>query len=593
MPVAWLSLDKDDNQAGRFLKYLIAALQGADSRIGNEAAELLSGMRPEPLQVTLASLINDLDTTGREIVLVLEDYHFISSQDVHEAVAFLLEHCPSTLHILIATRSDPPLPLARLRARSQLVELRADDLRFTDLEATQFLNDVMGLHLDARSVAMLEERTEGWVAGLQMAALSMRDHEDAARFIKGFSGTNRFILEYLSEEVLSRQPEEIRSFLLHTSILERLCGSLCDAVIGQPSNSQEMLERINKANLFLIPLDEQSQWYRYHQLFADLLRARLQQTIGSQGTALLHLRAAEWYDQNGLGYEAIHHASLASNDELVERLIEKNYNEALKGTERSSFRFLTGKLSRELVYRRPWLCIYEAESSLWFGQLDEAEELLAAAEKHLRAEAPSPDTQAMRGHHAYVKGRVTAMRGDVQRAIEFGHIARENTPASNLALQLNIGVLLGYVYFLAGDFAKARLTLAETIQSAPASRDVIVATRCVLARLYAVQGLLNKSYDLYQKTAQSIHEAGGQQLGAMSIVNVGIAEVLYEWNDLEAALTHMIQGLESIQYWGKADDIALAYTTLARIQQAQGNLPAALETIDKGSQVIHTRACLL
>ena len=177
---------------------------------------------------------------------MLEDYHFISSQDVHEAVAFLLAHCPSTLHILIATRSDPPLPLARLRARSQLVELRADDLRFTDLEATQFLNDVMGLHLDARSVAMLEERTEGWVAGLQMAALSMRDHEDAARFINSFSGTNRFILEYLSEEVLCRQPEEIRSFILHTSILDRLCGSLCDAVIGQLVNSQEILERLSE-----------------------------------------------------------------------------------------------------------------------------------------------------------------------------------------------------------------------------------------------------------------------------------------------------------------------------------------------------------
>jgi LuxR family maltose regulon positive regulatory protein len=250
---------------------------------------------------------------------------------------------------------------------------------------------------------------------------------------------------------------------------------------------------------------------------------------------------------------------------------------------------LTGKLSRELVYRRPWLCIYEAESNLWFGQLDEAEELLAAAEKHLRAEAPDPDTQAMRGHHAYVNSRVTAMRGDVRRAIELGHLARENTPASNLALQLNIGVLLGYVYFLAGDFPNACQTLVETIQSAPAARDVIVATRCVLARLYAVQGLLNNSHDLYQKAAQSIREAGGQQLGAMSIVNVGIADVLYEWNDLEAALTHMIQGLESIQYWGKADDIALAYTTLARIQQAQGNLPAALETIKKGSQVIQTR----
>ncbi len=238
MPVAWLSLDKDDNQAGRFLTYLIAALQAADHRIGSEAAQLMAGIQPALPEAVLTSLINDLDSANTEIALVLDDYQFISSQAVHEAVAFLLEHCPNTFHLVIATRSDPPLPLARLRARGQTVELRAADLRFTEPEAAQFLNDVMGLRLDAGSVAVLEERTEGWIAGLQMAALSMRDRKDVLGFIEGFSGTNRYILDYLLEEVLASQPPEIQHFLLYTSILERLTAPLCDALLAMHESTR-------------------------------------------------------------------------------------------------------------------------------------------------------------------------------------------------------------------------------------------------------------------------------------------------------------------------------------------------------------------
>ena len=348
MPVAWLSLDKDDNQAGRFLNYLVAALQEADHTIGSEAAQLLAASQQAPPEAVLTSLINDLDTAGREIVLVLDDYQFISSQAVHEEVAFLLEHCPNTFHLVIATRSDPPLPLARLRARGQTVELRAADLRFTEPEAAQFLNDVMGLHLDAGSVAVLEERTEGWIAGLQMAALSMRDREDVLGFIEGFSGTNRYILDYLLEEVLASQSPEIQRFLLYTSILERLTAPLCDAVLANDEGSKRegddrstvseslfvgqsasILEYLERANLFLVPLDDERIWYRYHHLFADLLRTQLQKSLGAQGVAQLHVRAAEWHEQNGSILEAIHHASMASDDERVERLIEQNYMEMM------------------------------------------------------------------------------------------------------------------------------------------------------------------------------------------------------------------------------------------------------------------------
>ncbi len=609
MPVAWLSLDKNDNQAGRFLKYLVATLQEADHAIGSEAEKLMAASQQVPPEAILTGLINDLDAAAGEIALVLDDYQFISSQAVHEAVAFLLEHCPRTLHLVIATRSDPPLPLAHLRARGQMVELRAADLRFTESEAAQFLNDVMGLHLDAGAVAMLEERTEGWVAGLQMAALSMRDREDVRGFIEGFSGTNRYILDYLLEEVLTSQPPEIQRFLLHTSILERLTAPLCDAILASDggANSQgdaqstrsellfaggsaSILEYLEKANLFLVPLDDERIWYRYHHLFADLLRAQLQRSLGAQGVAQLHVCAAEWHAQYGSILEAIHHASAASDDERVERFIEQHYMELVSRGEMSGYRFWKGKLSKELVYRRPWLCIYEAYSHSWFGELDEADLLLEEAEKRIRSEISAPDARSMQAHLAYVKSRVTAMRGDIERAIAFCLKAREYVPASNPALQFDTLVTLGYEYFLNGDYASASQILNEAIQSGITAGAVIytVAASCFMARLYAVQGLLNESYDTYQVAAQSIPEASGEHRGARALVEVGIADVLCEWNDLDAALAHVKQGLALLPLWGKVDDLALAYITLARIQMAQGNRSDAVEAVEEAVQVIQT-----
>ncbi len=604
MPIAWLSLDKDDNQAGRFLKYLVAALQEAEQTIGSEAAQLVMATQPAPSEAVLTSLINDLDTADGEIALVLDDYQFISSQAVHEEVAFLLEHCPKIFHLVIASRSDPPLGLARLRARGQMVELRAADLRFTASEAAEYLNEVMGLHLDAGSVALLEERTEGWIAGLQMAALSMRDRKDVIGFIEGFSGTNRYILDYLLEEVLASQSPEIQHFLLHTSILERLTAPLCDAItefrewkagsrdesLLSPLDSRSILEYLERANLFLVPLDDERMWYRYHHLFADLLRSQLQKSLGAQGVALLHLRAAEWYEQNGLTLEAIHHASMASDFDRVERLIEQNYFELMNRGEMSSIRFWTKKLSKELVYSRPRLCIYEAMSRSWFGELDEADLLLKEAEKRIRSQLSDPDMQSMLGFLIYVQSRVAAMHGDMRRAIALNLTARENTLAEDLGMQLTIGITLGMEYFLDGDFNNASKTLEEVIVSGYTFNDITdgVAAYGILARLYAIQGQLHKSYEQFQKAAQWLHEASGSHLGSTSIIEVGITDVLYQWNDLEAALAHLKQGLDLIPSWGKADDMALACTTLSRILLAQGNRVAAGEAIEKAIQLIHT-----
>lgn len=606
LPVAWLSLDKDDNREARFLTYMIAALQEADHTIGSEATQLLSVSQTTISELVLTSLVNDLDTVGKDISLVLDDYHVINNPSVHASVVFLLEHCPRTLHLVIASRSDAPFRLARMRARGQVVELRSADLSFTQTEAVQFLNDIMGLHLDTRSIELLETRTEGWIAGLQMAALSIREREDIPGFIEGFSGTNRYILDYLLEEVLTSQSAEIQQFLLYTSILERLTPPLCDAVLAHDEDSAgkegdratpapffngrsaAILENLERKNLFLVPLDDTRTWYRYHHLFNDLLRARLQQTLNSHALVGLHTQAAQWYEKNGMTYEAIYHASLTSDDAWVERLIEQNYTDMMQRGESLSIRFWTGKLSKELVYKRPLLCIHEAMSHAWFGQVDAADDFLAQAEKHLQGECRSHKTEYMMGYAAYVKSRVVAMRGDVQHAILLAQTAREYIPTNNQSLQGGIGVMLGYAYFLDGDFVNAVQTLTETIQAGIRAEIVNTTTGayCVLARLHAVQGRLHEAHLLYQEADRFIQNVGGQHRGAQSIVDVGKAELLYEWNDLDAAFTHIKQGLALIQFWSKADDIALAYTIYSQIQQAQGNTAAAAETIEKASQLI-------
>ena len=326
-PVAWLSLDEGDNDPARFLTYLVAALQTIAANIGAGVLGVLQSPQPPPIESILTALLNEITTIPDNFVLVLDDYHVIDSKPVDKALTFLLEHLPPQMHLVIATREDPHLPLARLRARGQLTELRAADLRFTPAEAAEFLNQVMGLNLSAEDIAALETRTEGWIAGLQLAALSMQGHQDAASFIQSFTGSHHFVLDYLVEEVLQQQSESIQTFLLRTSILDRLCGPLCDAVLGSPSASgqetsgQETLEYLEHANLFIVPLDDERHWYRYHHLFADVLRMHLMAEQPDQVSAL-HRRASEWYEHNGSTADAIRHALAAEDFARAADLVE-------------------------------------------------------------------------------------------------------------------------------------------------------------------------------------------------------------------------------------------------------------------------------
>src|SRR5215210_6530317 len=356
-PAAWLSLDEADSDPTRFLAYLVAALQTIAPNIAEGVLGMLQSPQPPPTEAVLTTLLNETATIEDDLALVLDDYHVIDARAVDDALAFVLEHLPPRMHLIISTREDPHLPLARLRARGQLGELRAADLRFTSSEAAEFLEGVMGLDLSAQDIAALETRTEGWIAGLQLAAISMRGHEDATGFIESFTGSHRFVLDYLVEEVLQQQPDRVRTFLLQTSILERLSGPLCDAVTGQ-EDGRGMLEALERGNLFVVPLDDERRWYRYHHLFADVLQAHLMAEQPDRAPTL-HRRASEWYEQHGSAADAIRHALAAEDFERAAGLVELAALVMLGSSQETLYRWLMA-LPDEVVRARPVLSVYYA-----------------------------------------------------------------------------------------------------------------------------------------------------------------------------------------------------------------------------------------
>src|SRR5919112_923500 len=403
-PVAWLSLDEGDNDPSRLLAHLVAALQTIAPNVGEGVSGALQSPQPLPTEAILTALLNEISTVEDELVLVLDDYHVIDARAVDDAFVFLLEHLPPQMHLVIATREDPHLPLARLRARDQLGELRAADLRFTPSEAAEFLEGAMGLSLSEEDVAALEERTEGWIAGLQLAAISMQGHQDATSFIESFTGSHRFVLDYLVEEVLGQQPESVQAFLLRTSILERLCGPLCDAVLLVPAASgQGTLEYIERANLFLVPLDNERRWYRYHHLFAELLRQRLHQDAPSSAgeeewdVTELHRRASVWYEDNGLEVEAFRHAAAAHDVARAERIIEgEGIPLQFRGAGAPVLKWLAS-LPKTVLNARPSLWVKYASTLMMTGQHTAVEQKLRAAETALKGTEPDDSTRDLVG----------------------------------------------------------------------------------------------------------------------------------------------------------------------------------------------------
>ncbi len=591
MPVAWLSLDKEDNQPGRFLAYLVAALQEANPAVGAEVAPLLAGMQPAPPEAVLTSLINDLDAAGREILLVLDDYQFIHNPAVHEAVAFLLEHSPHTFHLLIATRADPPLPLARLRARGLTVELRAADLSFTEAEAAQFLNQVMGLQLDSGAVAVLAERTEGWAAGLQMAALSMRGREDVTGFIEGFSGTNRHILDYLLEEVLAREPEDVQAFLLQTAILTRLTGPLCDAVTGT-SGGQQMLEQLERRNLFVIPLDDERRWYRYHYLFADLLQARLHQPGPELGQQLLG-RAAAWCERAGQPREAVSYALASQDYDRAAQLVEKYWGPLANTGEVETVWSWLAALPAEVVKNRASLGVAYCWM-LWLrGQVGLIEAHLGDAERAVDELSRRPGNQAGDTIDVMLPAMVTALRSivarqndDFETAIAVGEralslIPDNLPPESDAVLRTLIFLALASAYDGASDLEKAAEAYAETIRCSRLAGNPggltgmtyrMIGILQLLGRLRAADAACREALDYIQAHGMS-------RLPAAGVIHVALSDVLVEQNDLEAAQAHLALGFELGKLSGRYDAVRNAPQTLARLRQAQGDTAGALAAI--------------
>ncbi len=533
--VAWLSLDERDNDPVRFLTYLVAAVQTLAPDVGTGVMAALQAPQPPPPEVLLAALLNDIAGTSSPCILVLDDYHALDSPSVDAALAFLLDHLPPQLLLIIATREDPNLPLGRLRARGQLTELRAADLRFTPVEAAEFLNRVMDLGLSAEEIAALESRTEGWIAGLQLAALSMRGQPDNAHFIQNFTGSHRFVLDYLLEEVLHRQSAEIQTFLLRTSILDRLCGPLCDILQrdeGERSRTETqpatvILEYLERVNLFLVPLDDERRWYRYHHLFGDLLRKQLRQDFAPDQIVALHLRASAWYERNGLALEAFRHATLAHDVERAERLIGSPDMHLHFRSVVTPIRDWLAALPQEVLDARPILWIRSATLALISGQTTGVEEKLQAAEKSLRGVALDDATRDLLGQIACARATLALTRYDPETMLVQARRALEYLHRDNLTFRFTANWALASASLLQGDRQSAAQACREGIALSQKSGDrfsIILA----ISDLGAIQEWETQLHQAAESYRRALELSGEHPHPNAGEVHLGLARIHYE-----------------------------------------------------------------
>jgi LuxR family maltose regulon positive regulatory protein len=600
-PVAWLSLDGDDNDPVRFWRYIVAAVDRVHKGIGEQVLSLLNPLAQATLRAVVTALVNELASGPGELVLVLDDYHLIESHAVHDSLAFLLEHLSPGMHVVISSRSDPPIPLARFRARGQLADLRAADLRFTLEDAVALLREVWELNLPEESIAALEERTEGWVTGLQLAALSLRGASDAARFIQGFTGSNRYILDYLAGEVLEQQPGQVRSFLLETSVLAQLSGPLCDALTGR-GDGQEMLEHLEQANLFLVPLDEERHWYRYHHLFADLLLARLGAADPKQ-VLELHRKAATWYQEYGMVGDAMRHALAAGEAEWAARLVEQHVEDLLLRGEGETLRGWLAALPQEVVRSRPRLALAQAIAAFNAGRLQVAEPFLDAAERALAA-APSEPYEPSIGKEmsmlanvpatiALVRAALVALRGDAQRTTELVRQAQAHLTEDERGPRISVRWNLAQADWMRGHLAEAERAFADIVaegrEGGESHLTLMLNASSVLGRMQRAQGRLEAALRTYQEGLEFAARSGPGVVLSTAVAHVGMAEVLYERNQLEQALSHAREGISLGGQLTSTQTLASGLATLAWIRQARGDPAGAREAMDEAYQVIPNR----
>jgi len=590
-PAAWLSLDEADSDPTRFLSYLVAALQTIAPNIGEGVLGMLQSPQPPPAESLLTTLLNEIATIEDDLALVLDDYHVIDAKLVDDALTFLIEHLPPRMHLIIATREDPNLPLARLRARGQLAELRAADLRFTPSEAAEFLKVAMGLSLSAEDIAALETRTEGWIAGLQLAAISLQGRKDATNFVESFTGSHHFVLDYLVEEVLGQQSESVQAFLLRTSILERLCGPLCDAVLLDPSASgQETLEYIERANLFLIPLDNERRWYRFHHLFAELLLQRLHQSTASStgdemgDVAELHNRASVWYEDNGLEIEAFQHAAAAQDVDRAERLIEgKGMPLYFRGTVAPVLNWLES-LPKTVLDARPSLCVVYA-SVLLLVDHTAVEQKLQVAEAALQDTEQDDKTRDLVGRIASMRATLAVIQHDAETIIAQSRRALEYLHPDNLPLRTATTWTLGHAHQLQGDRAAASRAYDEVISTGKSFGDSVytIAATINLGQLQEADNKLSLAAESYRRVLQL---AGDPPQPIACEACLGLARITYQWNDLDAAEQHGQQFIQLTRQMGSVDSFASYDVFLARLKLAQGDVAGAVAILAKAEEFV-------
>ncbi|MDX6325061.1 MAG: hypothetical protein QOK15_1415 [Nocardioidaceae bacterium] len=586
---AWLCLDSGDNDAGTFWTYVVTALRRLAPEVGVTALELLAAPQLPPIGTVLTTVINDLGGLSREVLLVLDDYHLIEAREVHEGVAFLLDHRPPQLRVLITCRADPPLPLARWRAQGELVEIRAADLRFTAEETAAYL-DVMGLDVDGADVAVLEERTEGWIAALKLAALSMQGRADARRFISDFAGDDRYVVDYLVEEVLQRQTPDVQAFLLQTSVLDRLTGPLCDAVSGRGDGSVS-LEMLDRANLFLVPLDERRRWYRYHHLFADVLRTRL---LHEQPLLVpaLHRRASRWYAEHGERSAAIGHALRAGEPDLAADLIAASITEMLSRREERALRDWLEALPEEVVRRRPELHMGLVAVLMAAEEPTGVQERLDNIERDLDDTPPGmvigeAEREQLRASVELYRGALALLRDDVPETVRRAESATGLAPAHDHVTPASAAALVGLTALAAGDLEHAHRCYTDCMAGLERAGFIadVVGCASTVADIRITQGHLDGALDAYENALRLAAQQRAWSVRGSADMHVGISLILRERGDVAGARQHLVRSQELGEPLGMPQNPYRWHVAMARVRQAEGDLPGAEALLDAAERL--------
>ena len=591
-PVAWLSLDPDDSDPTRFWSYVVRALQTVDATLGSSALAVLQSSSHAPIDVALTTLLNEIASRSDDLCLVLDDYHVIESAPVHDSLALFLERMPRQMHLLIASRADPALPLPRLRARGELVEVRAADLRFSPDEAASFLNEAMGLAVSAHDIAALERRTEGWIAGLQLAALSMRGRDDVGAFVSAFTGDSRFVVDYLVEEVLQRQSPSVRDFLLQTSILHRLSGPLCEAVTTQ-TGGRATLEDLDRANLFLVPLDDRRDWYRYHHLFGDVLRAHLKEEQ-PQLLPELHRRASDWYAAVGRIPEAIDHALHGGHLELAAELISSIAREMVRTYRPLELLGWLRQIPDETIERHPLLCAYYAFGLFPAGEMEAAVRWLDVASRLVEDPPPAPTEEAAReleslpGVVAIARGYHAMALGDLAGTVDQSRFALASLPEREHTWRAGAGLLLSLVPWRLGDLDEAAEAHAQAVRGLEEGGDTALAISAIYdaGKLATLRGRLAEAHAHYERALALFEAADDPTMPGAADAHLGLSEVALERGDLEAATEHY----EAAEAFAER---ALLPETLSRLaigraalHEAAGDFDAAIADLNEAEGLV-------